>query len=77
MRYFILVCVAVSLTGCGLARQNRSIDQYEASRNAYRACLQANPPSACESKRLIMQTDERAMQNYDITSQNSVKVINR
>jgi len=77
MRYFILVCVAVSLTGCGLARQNRAAATYDDSRNAYRSCLQGNPPSACESKRLIMQTDERAMQNYDITSQNSVKVINR
>jgi hypothetical protein len=53
------------LGGCGIARQVDAQDHYQQLLADYRACLAANNanPQACESRRLLMETDERAVAN--------------
>jgi len=69
MRLFLTLAMvaacALSLAGCGLAAKVDARQNYQKSLADYRACLEANSAnvSACEGKRLIMETDERAFNN--------------
>lgn len=58
------VC-ALSVAGCGIAAKVDARENYQRSLAEYRACLEANSANvpACEGKRLIMETDERAFNN--------------
>jgi hypothetical protein len=54
------------LSGCGLAAKVGARNEYEASAERYKACLNANPatPSNCEGLRLAMEADERKYTNF-------------
>jgi hypothetical protein len=61
-----LVPVSIILAGCAgspIAMQKDARVRYEQSVEDYRACLSANGSNvaACENKRLIMETDEHAL----------------
>jgi hypothetical protein len=43
------------------ATQEKARRQYEQSVADYRECLAANPPSACDGQRQIMEADERVL----------------
>ena len=68
MRLFLTVVAGASiLTACGIANRIDAQQNYKQSVANYRNCLAANPSNvnACESQRLIMQTDERAFGQMD------------
>jgi hypothetical protein len=53
--------VAICLVGCGPAREARL--EYQNSAENYKACVAAKGPSACETERVLMETDERKFNN--------------
>lgn len=60
-RVLLVVLIAVSVGGCGVAARIDSRTNYQASTVAYKQCLAANPasPRNCEGLRLAMEADER------------------
>jgi hypothetical protein len=63
MRLFLAITSILLLGGCGIAQHMDDRAHYRQSVADYRDCLAANtasPQQACESKRLIMETNERA-----------------
>jgi hypothetical protein len=48
------------LSGCGLVAGINRMNAVGRSEAAYKACLAANPPNACESARLAYQADVQA-----------------
>jgi glutamine synthetase len=81
VRPFLAITAMLMLGACGIARQVDAQNHYQQSLADYRACLAANNanPQACEGKRLLMETDEHALdnsrirapsENYDITVRN-------
>jgi hypothetical protein len=63
-RIFVALC-ALTLAGCGIAAKIDARAEYQKSLDEYRACLQANGNNvqACEGKRVLMETNERAYNN--------------
>lgn len=57
--------MCLTLGGCGIAAKMEARQDYRASAEQYKACLQANPsmPANCEGLRLAMETDERKFNN--------------
>jgi hypothetical protein len=53
--------LAVCLVGCGPGRQ--ALVEYRNSTETYKACVSAKGPTACETERLLMETDERKFNN--------------
>jgi len=85
VRPFLAITAMLMLGGCGVARHMDDQAHYQQSLADYRACLAANnfnPGGACEAKRLLLETDQRAAEssrittnpsqteNYDITVRN-------
>jgi hypothetical protein len=65
---FAMLAAACLLSGCAgspIAAERDARHNYEKSVAVYRNCLAENPSNvrACESQRLIMETDERAFNN--------------
>lgn len=54
----LFAALSVPLAGCGVARNIQANTAYDASVAAYKDCLARSGPTACESQRLIMQTDK-------------------
>lgn len=65
MRKVILLVVAGTLGGCGIAARTDARNDYQVAAANYKACLAANPaaPQSCESLRLAMEVDERRYNN--------------
>lgn len=55
----LLLASSALLAGCGVAARYDARTDYQNSTAAYKACLAANPPQACENQRLIMEADAR------------------
>ena len=67
-RLFVVLAVALALTsGCGVASKVNARNDMEASKMAYKRCLEQNPndPSKCEALRRAYEAD---MQAYRETS---------
>jgi hypothetical protein len=64
-RLSLIVFCTLGVAVCGVVAKVDARTHYQQSLADYRACLDANPndPKACESKRLIMEVDERAYNN--------------
>lgn len=63
MRMLVITAACAFLGGCAVAAKIDARQDYQASAANYKACLASNPPQACESLRLTMETDERKYQN--------------
>ena len=81
VRLFLAMTAMLVLGGCGLVAHMDAQSHYNQSLADYRACLAANDatPQACEAKRVLVETDSRAMDkayghpdggNYDIIVRN-------
>ena len=53
--------LAICLVGCGPARE--ALVEYRNSAENYKTCVSAKGPTACETERLLMETDERKFNN--------------
>jgi len=63
----VVVASAGILSGCGgIVVRDDARTKYQQSLADYRSCLTANNANvqACEGKRLIMETDEKAFNNF-------------
>lgn len=65
MRKVILLVVAGTLGGCGIAARMDARNDYQTAAANYKGCLAAHPasPQSCESLRLAMEVDERKYNN--------------
>jgi hypothetical protein len=61
MRLLAVVLACVALGACGIANQINARTEYQASVDAYKACLARNQanPGACEAQRLAMDADRQ------------------
>jgi hypothetical protein len=60
----LLAClgtIGLFLAGCGPVRQARL--EYQSSVENYKSCVAARGASACETERVLMETDERQFNN--------------
>lgn len=60
MRIVLAVALLALCTGCGIVHANRVRSNYTESLEAYKACVAAKQPAACERERAILRADERA-----------------
>jgi hypothetical protein len=62
-RLVVAIFCVLSVAGCALGIAGKR--NYDMSRAAYRACLEANSTDvqACEDKRLTMEADQRAYED--------------
>jgi hypothetical protein len=70
VRLLLAITAMLMLGGCGIANRIDTRAHYQQSLADYRACLAANEatPQACEGKRLLLETDEKALANSGMHS---------
>jgi hypothetical protein len=66
MKAVLGVAVFMTLAGCGVIAKIDARNDYQQSRAAYKQCLAENQsdPAACDARRLAMEADERAYNNF-------------
>jgi len=66
VRLFLAITTALMLAGCAVAQHMDDQSHYQQSLADYRACVAANnsnPGGACEAKRLLLETDQKAAES--------------
>jgi hypothetical protein len=61
--FLILAFFGAALTSLGGCAQREARLEYQTSTENYKACVVAKGPPACETERVLMETDERKYTN--------------
>jgi hypothetical protein len=62
LRLTLILCLALLVSGCGIAAKVTAREDMQNSKAAYKACLAANPdnPDKCEAQRRAYEADIKA-----------------
>lgn len=72
----IIIGLATTLAGCGIAAKVDARKEYRASVAAYKECLATRAPKYCEAQRLAMEADERQYDNLAAGTQGGNRTAN-